>query len=94
VLLLLGDGVEPEGVEVNVEDGGGVEPKGVEADVDDGGGVDIGEHHGMEGVVEEDEEEDEDHGSQGIGPPIHEDMECDNDSVDDDGGLCQKIFLG
>jgi len=64
VLLALGDGAEPEGVEGNVEDGGG---------------VDIGDHHGMEGVVEEDDEEDEGHGGQGIGPPIHEDMECDND---------------
>jgi len=86
VLLALGDGVEPEGVEGNVEDGGGVEPKGVEADVEDGGGVDIGEHHGMEGVVEEDEEEDKGHSGQGICSPIHEDMECDNDGVDNDGG--------
>ena len=101
VLLVLGDGVEPEGVEGNVEDGGGVELEGVETDVDDdggvelegveagvedGGGVDICEHNGIEGVVEEDDEEDEGHGGQGIGSPIHEDMECDNDSVDDDGG--------
>jgi len=41
--------------------------------------VDIGDHHGMEGVVEEDDEEDEGHGGQGIGVLIHEDMECDND---------------
>ena len=33
------DGVEIEGVEGNVEDGGGVEPEGVEADVEDGVGV-------------------------------------------------------
>ena len=79
VLLALGDGVEPEDVEGNVEDGGGVEPEGVEANVQDGGGVGIGEHHGMEGVVGEDDEEDEGHGGQGIGPPIHEDMKCDND---------------
>ncbi|XP_068484999.1 ino eighty subunit 2-like [Phaseolus vulgaris] len=79
-----GDGVELEGVEGNVEDGGGVEPKGVEVDVEDGGGVDIGEHHGMEGVVEEDEEEDKGHSGQGNCPPIDEDMECDNDGVDND----------
>ena len=81
-----GCGVEPKGVEGNVEDGGGVEPEGVEADVEDGGGVDIGDHHGMKGAVEEDDEEDEGYGGQGIGPPIHENMECDNDGVDDDGG--------
>jgi len=37
-------------------------------------------------VVEEDDEEDEGRGGQGIGAPIYEDMECDNDGVDDDGG--------
>ncbi|KAK7333942.1 hypothetical protein VNO80_30723 [Phaseolus coccineus] len=74
-----GGGVEPEGVESNVEDGGGMEPEGVQANVEDGGGVDIGEHHGMEGVGEEDDEEDEGHGGQGIGTPIDEDMECDDD---------------
>ncbi|KAK7333940.1 hypothetical protein VNO80_30721 [Phaseolus coccineus] len=63
-----GGGVEPEGVESNVEDGGGMEPKGVQANVEDGGGVDIGEHHGMEGVGEEDDEEDEGHGGQGQVP--------------------------
>ena len=140
VMLVLGDVVEPEGVEGDVEDGGSVdidedhgmegvvegddeeeegcasvEPEGVEVDVEDVGGVDIGEHHGIEGVVEgddeeeegragvepegldghveddgdeveEDEEEDEGHGGQGIGAPIHKDMECDNDGGDDDGG--------
>ena len=39
VMLVLGDGVEPEGVEGNVEDDGCVEPKAIEADVEDGGGV-------------------------------------------------------
>jgi len=63
-----------------------VELEGVQADVEDGGGLDIGEHHGMEGVGEEDDEEDEGHGGQGIGTPIHEDMECDDGGVDDNGG--------
>jgi len=62
-----GGGVEPEGVEGNFDDGGGVESQGVQANVEDGGGVDIGEHHGMEGVGEEDEEEDEGCGGQGDG---------------------------
>jgi len=92
VLLALGDGVELEGVEGNVEDDGGVEPEGVEVDVENGGGVDIGDHHRMEGVVEEDDEEDEVHGGQGIGSPIHEDMECDNDGVDDDGGHVSEDY--
>ena len=100
VMLVLGDGVhgcgvEPTGVEVDVEDGGGVEPTGVETDVEDDGGVeptsveidveDGGgvEPEGVEGDVEEEGvgEEDESHGGQDIGTPIHEDMECDDDDV-------------
>ena len=63
VMLVLGDGLEvegvkadvedgggPEGFEHNVEYGGGVEPEGVEPNVEDGGGVDIGEHHGTKWV--------------------------------------------
>ena len=65
VMLVLG-GVEPTGVEADVEDGGvveptgfetdvendgGMEPTGVEGDVEDGGGV---EPKGVEGDVEDD----------------------------------------
>jgi len=44
-----------------------VEFQGVQANVEDGGGVDIGEHHGMEGVGEEDDKEDEGCGGQDDG---------------------------
>ena len=85
------DGVEPHGVEIvvvegDVKDGvdshneeeegcAGVEPKG---DVEDGGGADFGEHHGVEGVVEDDDEEEE--GRAGVEP------ESVEGHVEDDGG--------
>jgi len=62
-------GVEPEGLERDVEDGGGVEPEGLECDVEDGGGV---EPEGLERNVED---------GGGLQP---EDVEGD---VEDGGGV-------
>jgi len=85
-----------EGDEEEGESRASVEPEGVERGVENDGGEDIGEHdgvepHSVEGVVDEDEEEEEEgHGGQGIGAAIHEDMECDHGSGDDDGGHVSK----
>jgi len=114
MMLVLGDGVdgggvEPTGVEADVEDGGGVEPTGVETDVEDDGGVEL---TGVESDVEDGggvepegfESDVEDGGGvepegledQGIGTPIHEDMESDDDGghvLEDSSSLREVEFI-